>query len=488
MSSRSAREWIGLLFAGSLGSAEQPSTHDPLGFPGYTKVHRDAARSSGESEAVLTGPAKIGEVDVSAAVFEFGFLGGSMGIAAGDALEAAMDDALARKVPFVTVTSSGGARMQEGMAALAQMPRTVAASSRLARAGLPRITVLGHPTTGGVYASFASLSDFIVGEADATIGFAGPRVVQTMTEADLPPGSHTAEAALKAGLVDAVLEGKQIRKWLRDLTSILDPRVSLKNKELPSYPPSRAPSPESAWEAYSLARHPDRPSPSDYITRCFNHLVELRGDRAGADDEAIFTALGRVSEKPVFIVALDRKSPTAAGFRKCRRIIELAGRLGVSLLTFVDTPGADPSPASEYSGLSAEIARTFEALLAVEVPVVSVISGEGGSGGALALACGDIIGIQKNATFSVISPEAAATILHRDSGRAEEVASWLKPTASDLVNLGLADELIGEPQRGAHTAHEEAVARMKAWIEGAFETAAADPDARAARYSGDFTT
>jgi acetyl-CoA carboxylase carboxyl transferase subunit beta len=486
MSSRSAREWIGLLFDGFDASVQTSLPSDPLGFPDYLASKRSASSASGELEAVIWGEAQMGKVEVTAAVFEFGYLGGSMGIAVGSAIEAAMKDSLERSVPFVAVTASGGARMQEGMAALAQMPRTIAASTALAAAGIPRIAVLGNPTTGGVYASFTSLSDLIIAESGATIGFAGPRVVGSMTGAKLPEASHTADAALEAGLVDEVADGKDIRKWLTKAVSILVPSAPLKDRPPPTYPPSRAPAPASAWEAYWLTRHADRPSPSVYLRNTLDHLVELKGDRAGGDDPAVFCAVARVGDIPVVIAALDRASPTASGFRKCRRAIELAGKLRFPMLTIVDTPGANPLPESEYSGLASEIAKTFRDLLSVDVPVVCAITGEGGSGGALALACGDIIGIQKNAVFSVISPEGASSILHRDPSRAEEISTTLKPTAHDLVRFGYADDIIGEPEGGAHVDPKEASARLYWWIREALERAEADPKARSARYSSDW--
>lgn len=173
------------------------------------------------NEAVISGTAKIGDYSAIAAVFDFEFQGGSMGVAAGGRLVAAMRHALESRLPFIAVTSTGGARLQEGMAALAQMPRTVAASLELAQAGVPRISVLSNPTTGGVYASFASLADFIIAVQDATIGFAGPRVVEATTGVPLSPGSHTAEAAFRAGLVDIVLPRDEIKPTLALLLELL---------------------------------------------------------------------------------------------------------------------------------------------------------------------------------------------------------------------------------------------------------------------------
>jgi acetyl-CoA carboxylase carboxyl transferase subunit beta len=219
----SARERIAALFDQFDEFVGLVSTRDPISFPGYEDAILFAERSSGESEAVVTGMVALEGHEAVAAVFEFGFLGGSMGEAVGAKLEHAMKKASEFRRPFIAITSTGGARMQEGMAALAQMPRTVAASMELARAGVPRISVLAHPTTGGVYASFGSLADIVVAEAGATLGFAGPRVAETMSGKRLPPGSHTAEAALFKGLVDAVANSEDLRNTLARLLAILEP-------------------------------------------------------------------------------------------------------------------------------------------------------------------------------------------------------------------------------------------------------------------------
>lgn len=483
MSKRPSRGWIETLFDAFEVTEVEMGLRDPIAFPGYPEAHRQAAATSGNDESVIPGVARIGEVEVSAVVFEFDFLGGSVGEVAGARIEAAMMEALRHRRPFLAVTSTGGARMQEGMAALAQMARTSSASAALAQAGIPRISVLGDPTTGGVYASFASLSDFVIAEAQATIGFAGPRVAQAIEDEPIPAGSHTAEAASEAGLVDGVLTGDEIKGWLQRLLYLLDgrgppsPIAPSKNTT-----PNASSPPAAAFGEYRLARHPDRPRPRFYLEQCLGGFLELHGDRAGADDPAVIVGLGAVGSTTVVAVALDRDRPSASGYRKARRGIDLAGRLGFPLVTLVDTPGADASSASEYSGLASEIARTFHDLLTVQTPVVSLITGEGGSGGALALACGDAVAVQTHAVFSVIAPEGAAAILHRDPSRAEEVAGLLRPTSHDLVALGIADGVVWEPSPGAHTDPEAAARAVTGWLEEAVARTEADTALRADRF------
>jgi len=455
--------------------------HDPISFSGYRDDLDRARSASGTDEAVVTGIGRIAGQEVVAVVFEFGFLGGSMGVEVGNRIVKAMKSSSKTGLPFVAITATGGARMQEGMSALAQMARTAAASQALARKGIPRITILGHPTTGGVYASFASLADFIAAEEPATIGFAGPRVSVEMTGSDLPPGSHTARAAFEAGLADALITPEETRDWLTRLLAAMSKRgMGSIGPARPHQAPVSTPRP--AWESFEIARNPDRPSPRWYAEEILDQVTEIRGDRMGTDDPAVFCCVGVLDGATVAVAALNRASPGPGGFRKAQRTIRLAERLRIPLITLIDTPGADPGHTSEYGGVAGEIARTFETLLGAKTPVVSIVTGEGGSGGALALTCGDIVMIQENAVFSVISPEGAATILYRDSSKAREVARQLKPTASDLISLGLVDQAIPEPQGGAHTDPDAAAVLLGSSIRLGLSQAKGSVTARAKRW------
>lgn len=480
MTPMSARGRIAELFDSFEEFDHRAEAENPIDFPGYIEAQAKARSASGEREAVVTGVATIQERRAVAAIFEFAFMGGSMGRDIGRRLESAMQRAAELAIPFVCLTSSGGARMQEGMAALAQMSRTVAASLDLSRRGIPRITILGHPTTGGVYASFASLADVVIAEDGATIGFAGPRVVEGMTGTSLPDTSHTARAALEAGLVDAVFPQSDLKKVLSSLLEVLSGDEAA--QRTPAVETADILRPPSAWSDFQLARHPRRPPPGFYVSKLFGPIFELHGDRAGADDRGVSVGIARFEGRRVAFAALNRASPTAAGFRKARRLIEMAGRLGLPLVTFVDTPGADPSFESEYAGLASAIASTFEAMLSAPVPTIAVVTGEGGSGGALALACADVVGIQQHAVFSVIAPEGAAEILYRSTDRAAEVAEDLRPTSWNLRELGLADDIIAEPGEGAHSDRDSAAELVRSWLRRAFDTARGDREARAARY------
>lgn len=483
MNGLNAHSWAETLFDHFDQTPLAPGEQDPIRFPGYPSERSAARGSTGLSEAVIVGIGTVSARQVSAVIFEFSFMGGSMSSAVGAAIETAMRTALERAIPFLCVTASGGARMQEGMASLAQMPRTVAASHRLAVAGIPRISVLGHPTTGGVYASFASLSDFIGAEQGATIGFAGPRVAQALSGA-LPDGSHTSEQALAKGLIDFVGSPDALKGWLGSLVAVLNARSSgpsPSEKELVSDEPG-ALEQQDAWDEFQLSRHPDRPSPRYFLEALLDPIIEIRGDRAGSDDEAIFAGIGALDGGRVAFAAIDRKRPTASGFRKARRTLEMASRLGLAVVTMVDTPGADPSFDSEYAGLARSIAEMFETILTINVPVITIVTGEGGSGGALALACGDRIAMLEHSVFSVIAPEGAAAILYRDVSKASEIAAPLRPTAHDVVELGLADVILAEPPGGAHTDAVAITETLRSWLKRELESTGADPSKRAERY------
>jgi acetyl-CoA carboxylase alpha subunit len=367
-----------------------------------------------------------------------------MGEVTGELLSGALERGAERRVPVVLRTATGGARMQEGMRALVQMPKVVSARLTLGRAHQPLIAVLGNPTTGGVLASIASLADVTVAEEGATVGFAGPRVAEAFLGAPLGEGSHTAQSAMMNGLVDMVVPLDGVRDYIARALRVL------RRDPAPVEPPPSAPAvqhdPVDAWKVVEAARADHRTRSPHFLVAISDATVQLRGDRAGTQDPAVVTSLARVAGRPFMAIALDKQfSPGPGGFRKARRCVEIAARLDVPIVTIVDTRGADPSAASENAGIAWEIARLFEAMLAVPVPTLSIVTGEGGSGGALAFATTDVLLAYESSFFSVIGPELAAEILWRDPGRAPEAARALRVTARDLLELGIADGLLGEP-------------------------------------------
>ncbi len=428
---------------------------DPLGFPGYD-AQWHALAASGES-------VRTGRTEHYAFIEgRFEVLGGTMGAAAGEKVVRAYDRARDVRLPMVALTRTGGARLQEGMVALVQLARTAAAARRHADAGLLSLAVYGSPTTGGVLASYASLVDLRAVVAGAVIGFAGPRVAEGTLGIPLPPGSHTAESVYQHGLADAHLGADDVAAWVEAALGLTDRPLPIRSLPAWDVPPAGTgagrgvATGSDAWTEVLRSRAVGRPSGIDRAARLCSSWVELRGT-----DRTMRAGLARVAGRRCVVVATDRYCaagrPTPAGFRLAQRAVGLAGRLGIPVVTLVDTPGADPSPTAEADGVAPEIARTLATLASCPSPTVSVCVGEGGSGGALALSYTDRLLMCEHATFSVIAPEGAAAILERDATKAPEVADRLRLTSGDMLELGVVDEVIGEDQQALDEAVDRAL-------------------------------
>ena len=244
---------------------------------------------------------------------------------------------------------------------------------------------------------------------------------------------------------------------------------------------------EDIWRSVQLARHEDRPYTLDYVERLLDDWVELHGDRGRADDHAFVAGLGRFDGRTVAVVGqqkgrdikdrIDRNFGSAhpEGYRKAMRVMELANRHGFPLLTLVDTPGAYPGVAAEQHGQGGAIARSHAMMARLEIPTVACIIGEGGSGGASALALADRVLMQENAIYSVISPEGCAAILWRDAGEAKKAAAAFKPDALHCLELGVVDAIVLEPEGGAHTDPDAAARLLGESIREALEELEAVP-------------
>lgn len=468
--SLTARERIDLLAdPGSFREVNRSLTSlDPLSFASrgsYRERLAEARKRTGLSEAVVTGVCAIGGNPTVIAVLDFGFLGGNMGCAVGEKMALAFELAARRKEPMVTVVSSGGARMQEGVLSLMQMAKTAAAAKRLHRSGLPYISVLANPTSGEVYASFASLGDLILAEPGALVGFASLRTLEEATGKPLPEHSHTAEFHLEHGMIDGVVDRAGLRQLLSIFLDLLGARyrLTMRKRSQAYSPPEKHREPP--WQTVQLARHQNRPTALDYIGRITSAFVEMHGDRLYGDDPAVVCGLAELSGEAVVIIGQERShhegQARPEGFRKAQRALRLAASFGLPVVTLIDTKGAYAGLESEERGMGPAIASTLALLTDLPTPVVSIIIGEGGSEGALALGVADCILMLENAIYSVISPEEAASILFRDPGRAQEVAPALKLTAPDCKELGVVDVVVPEPAGGAHTDHDEAARLLK---------------------------
>ena len=454
-------------------------SHDPLKFASYPERLREARRETGVGEAITTGMALIEGHPAVLIVFDFEFLGGTMGSVVGEKIANAFEEATRRRIPVVSVTATGGARMQEGMLSLMQMAKVAAAAAAHGRNGLAFISILTDPTFGGVTASFASLGDVIVAEPGAQIGFVGPRVIEQTTGTPPPKDSHHAETLLHAGLIDLVVSRPELRNVVARLIGDLRKHDCASAASTTAPPRPRQGTPMPAWQEVVFARDPARPTARHYISRMCSRFLELHGDRWGGDDRAIIGGLAELDGLPIMIVAHDRgATPEEAaasrggmafpqGYRKALRLMHLAAKFGLPVVTLVDCPNAHASFESEHNGIAFALANSLAGMSSLPTPIVSVIIGQGGSGGAVALAVADRVLMFEHAIYSVISPEGAASILYRDVKRAESVAAALKLTAYDLHELGIIDAVVPEPDGGAHTDPDAAAATLKTYIRAA---------------------
>jgi acyl-CoA carboxylase subunit beta len=448
---------------------------DPLKFMDHTSYRdrlKQARQESGVREAVTTGLARMGGQRLVLAVFDFQFLGGTMGSTVGEKIARAFECATKQRIPLVSVAASGGARVQEGMLSLMQMAKVSAAAARHHREGLAFISILTDPTFGGVTASFASLGDVLIAEPGAHIGFVGPRVIQQTTGIAPPPGSHQAETLQREGMIDLVVPRQDLREVVSLLIGHLQPQHAEKGGKKPERSRHRARK-LAAWEQVSLARHPGRPTARKYIARIADHFLELHGDRQRGDDPGIAGGLAELDGLTVMMIGQDpdtlenkpangaRSMPNPEGYRKALRLMRLAAKFRIPVITLVDCPGSQTGYEAEQRGIAQALASNLAGMASLPTPTVSVIIGEGGSGGALALAVTDRVLMLEHAIYSVISPEGAAAIIYRDVQKARAVAEGLKLTARDLRKLGVIDTVVPEPAGGAHLDPASAAAAVK---------------------------
>ena len=433
---------------------------NPLEFRGYEEKVKSLKEKTGLSEAVVTGKASIEGNPAVIAVCDGRFLMASMGQVVGEKITRAVERATKEQLPVIIFACSGGARMQEGIVSLMQMAKTAAALKRHSDAGLLYVSVLTDPTTGGVTASFAMLGDVILAEPKALIGFAGPRVIEQTIGERLPKGFQRSEFLLEHGFIDRIVERKEMRTVLENILQmhhtaqnpVIQKPVQTVEKERQSVQE------KDAWERVTISRKNDRPVGQDYIRILFSDFQEFHGDRCYGDDTAIIGGIARFAGIPVTVIAQAKgKStkenvahhfgmPSPEGYRKALRLMKQAEKFKRPILLFVDTPGAFCGIEAEERGQGEAIARNLFEMSSMKVPILSVVIGEGGSGGALALAVADEVWMLENAIYSVLSPEGFASILWKDSKRASEAAAVMKLTAADLKKLGVIEAVIAEPE------------------------------------------
>lgn len=454
---------------------------NPLEYPGYTEKIDALQDRFKLDEAITTGRCTIAGESCVLAVCDTRFLMGSMGYVVGEKLTRAIERATEERLPLVIFTCSGGARMQEGIVSLMQMAKTSAALKKHSEAGLLYVTVLTDPTTGGVTASFAMLGDIILAEPGALIGFAGPRVIEQTIRQKLPEGFQRAEFLVEHGLIDGLIERENMKGMLANLI-----RLHKKPEKEDCFIATRLPVDEKdgyyksmpAWDRVMTARSPERPTALDYITQIFDDFVELHGDRHYGDDGATVGGIAYLDGCPVTVIGQQKGRttkenlkrnfgmPSPEGYRKALRLMKQAEKFGRPIINFVDTPGAFPGLEAEEHGQGEAIAKNLFEMAALKVPVLSIVIGEGGSGGALALAVANEVWMMENATYTILSPEGFASILWKDSTRAKEAAELMKVTAMELKDLGIIEKVIPEPEAASRQNLSEIAKMMQTQIRG----------------------
>ncbi|MCT9004116.1 carboxyl transferase domain-containing protein [Streptomyces rhizosphaerihabitans] len=456
----SAREAIALVtdsFAELPSPGEEFRPDGPLSWKGYDEARARAAARTGEEESVVCGAATfgtasfgtttdgrapLGPVTAVLVAFEFGFLGGSLGERTGDRLEAAYDYARTHRLPVVSLVATGGSRMQEGMLALTQLQRVARQSALTREAGLAQIAVLRDPTTGGGWATLGAGADVTLALPGAQVAFAGSRV----RPPDADPAAYTAEAQVAAGSVDALVPQDGLRETLALWLDLLTRPAAGAAPVPPALGPASVPSalggatdlPATGWDAVQRARSPERPRADAYLDAYFTRRAAIGGDRCGGTDDGVLCGFGRARDGRTIAYAAQRGTPTRpAGYRTAARLVRLAGRLGIPVLTLVDTPGAANGADAERQGAGAAIADLFAAVATARTPVTTLVIGEGGSGGALALAAPGNTWATPDSYFSVIAPESAAAILKRPAAEVRATAAQLRLRPQDLLDLGV---------------------------------------------------
>ena len=431
------------------------------------KIKSDQFRT-GLNEAVVTGTAKINGEDIIIIALDFGFLGGSMGLIVGEKVALAYELASKKNLPAITIINSGGSRIQEGVISLMQMSKTVSAANLLKNSNIPMITILCNPSTGQTMSSFATISDIIIGEPGAKIGYSSYRKLKNKNSDDSRK-QYTSEEFLTNGFIDLVVSRDELKYKISVLISILKPKYSYKSKKL-KITKNKNLKFNNALESLKISRNIDRPKSSIYINNIFSEFIELHGDRIGNDDNSVIIGIGKIINEPFILVAQERRVITKSnnnvsrnynnkimpsGFRKANRALKLAEKFKIPCLCLVDAVYPELSLKSEYSGLAYSISELLSNKLSLETPILSIIIGEGGSETALAFSIADSIMMQKNSIFTPLSPEEAAKIRLGDSRKVKEISNMMRFTSEDCLKLGIIDRVIDEPNEGSHQNHLE---------------------------------
>ena len=479
----SARERIALLADPDTFRESQRSIVS-LGLPASSQLQRRRdRRRTGLTEAAITGRASIGGAPVMLIALDYRFLGGTLGAVIGEKVALAFEMAARRKLPVVAVVTSGGATTQDGVLSLMQLAKTTVAVNDLHEQGLPFISVLANPATGQAFSGFANMADVVLAEPGAILGVAPSGQRPAGARNTPPPWVNTTEAHLFHGMIDRVVDRERLRGLLVMLLGLTSPRQDAADNDEEAAAAPAAPDGDrieelwpSSWETVRVARRGQRPTSLDLIRRAMPVFVELHGDRLQGDDPSVVAGLGSLAGRPVAVIAQERGHDVSAGerhegrtypegFRKAERLMRLAAKLKLPLVTLIDTPGPYYGAESEQRGLGSAIASATLRMAQLPVPTVAVVVGGAGSEGALALAVADRLLMLDSATYTVTSPEVGAALLYRDSPRGRRVPAPLTLTAQDCRELGIIDDVVGDASDGSRHNPDELALLLRTAIE-----------------------
>ena len=446
---------------------------DPLNFVdrvSYTERLEEGRSDTGYNDAVTTADGRIGGIPTTICILNGEFMMGSMGRVAGEGIVASAEHAIQTHQPLIMVACSGGARMQENILSLMQMARTTVAVNKLHEAKIPYIVLLTDPTYGGVTASFAMLGDINIAESGARIGFAGRRVIEQNIREKLPSNFQTADYLYEHGMVDMVVPRVELKSRLEKILAVLthqsrpvEPIITQTPKDSDVSKKARGMGENEAYDKVLLARNENRPHFLDYVNGIVSDWTYLAGDRLSGEDVAMCGGIGFWNGFPAVILGQEKGRtietrqlhrfgmPNPEGYRKAQRLMRLAERFNLPVISLFDTAGAFAGSAAEERGQSEAVASTIQTGLSIKTPYIAVNVGEGGSGGAIAIGTGDCVLMLENAIYSVIAPESCASILWKDNKFKATAAEALKLTANDMMNMRVIDKVIAEPAGGAHT-------------------------------------
>jgi len=420
----------------------------------YEDKINKAKEKTNLDEAIVIGTCLIGGIKVVLGIMDSKFMMGTLSVSVGETITRAFEYATYNELPVILFCASGGARIQEGLFSLVQMAKVSATIKRHSDKGLLYISCLTNPTMGGVTASFGLYGDINIAEKDSQIGFAGKSIIENLYNKVLDNDFQSEKYNENNGMIDIIADRKDIRNILIDLLKIINNNNNVVKfeKNTKNKPKTN----DDLLEILKNVRDIDRFKGKDYLIDIFDKYIELKGDRINSNDTSILSGVGYI-ENNSFVFNIQNKGRTLnenketnygltrpEGYRKVIRISKLAEKFNIPIINIIDSNGADPSIYSEENGQAIAIADCLYTFSDLKTIIISIVVGEGTSGGALALSVCDSIGMLEKSIYSVISPEAYLKIMHKEENVSSELLKSMRFTANDLYEDKIIDEIISE--------------------------------------------